>query len=157
MTWTKGPVEGVVIKPLKRYRDERGWLSEFFREDELDANLLPVMGYLSMTYPGVARGPHEHIHQTDLFLFFNGLFRLYLWDTRVSAKTYGHRATMDLDGSSPVLVIVPPRIVHAYKNIGATEALIVNCPNRLYAGENKIEPVDEIRHEELPHNPFIID
>ena len=76
MNWTDGSIDGCIITPLKKYSDSRGWLAEFFRQDELTPTLHPVMGYVSMTLPGIARGPHEHIHQTDLFLFFSGLFRL---------------------------------------------------------------------------------
>jgi len=157
MRWTEGPVDGVVIKELKQYNDERGWLAEFFRKDQLDIDLFPAMGYLSLTHPGKTRGPHEHVGQTDLFLFFDGLYRLYLWDTRTDAPTYGNRMTADLSGNPPILVIIPPRIVHGYKNVGTKDALIFNCPNRLYAGVDKKDPVDEIRHENNLKNLFIID
>ena len=76
MHWKDAPIDGCLITPLKKFADARGWLIEFFRQDELPSALHPVMGYLSMTHPGVARGPHEHRDQTDLFVFFNGAFRL---------------------------------------------------------------------------------
>ena len=60
-------IEGVVIKNLVKYGDERGWLAEIFRKDEIEAR--PVMGYVSATKPGVVRGPHEHKNQTDIFAF----------------------------------------------------------------------------------------
>ena len=63
--WTEGPIAGCRITPMAKYTDARGWLAEFFRRDELDAAEMPVMGYLSMTHPGVARGPHEHADQTE--------------------------------------------------------------------------------------------
>lgn len=152
--WTDGPIEGCSVTPLRMHTDERGWLAEFFRRDELPDDLHPAMGYLSLTRPGVARGPHAHTEQTDLFLFFSGIFRVYLWDARPEAATYGHRQIHDLGEASPAIVIVPPGVVHAYRNTGATEALTVNCPNRLYAGEGKREPVDEIRYEDRPDHPF---
>jgi dTDP-4-dehydrorhamnose 3,5-epimerase len=43
---------------------------------------------------------------------------------------------------------VPPGVVHAYRNVGDDDAFVLNFPDRLYAGKNKAEPVDEIRHEE---------
>ena len=40
-----------------------------YREDELPAEQQPAMAYVSETLPGVARGPHEHVDQTDSFAF----------------------------------------------------------------------------------------
>ena len=76
------PLPGVMVKPLARYEDSRGWLSELFREDELPEGFMPVMAYLSVTHPGIARGPHEHAGQTDGFAFINGAYELYLWENR---------------------------------------------------------------------------
>ena len=114
------------------------------------------MGYISMTLPGIARGPHEHVHQTDLFLFFSGQFKLYLWDSRKDSATFGHRLILTVGEENQVAAIVPPGVVHAYSNVGKTEALVVNCPNQLYAGEGKQEPVDEIRHEDEENSPYLL-
>jgi dTDP-4-dehydrorhamnose 3,5-epimerase len=54
-------------------------------------------------------------------------------------------------------LIVPPGVVHAYKNIGTEPGLIFNCPNRLYKGPGRKEQVDEIRHEEDPDCRFQLD
>ncbi len=146
--WTDAPIPDCAIAPLERYVDSRGWLSEIYRQDCLAEALHPVMGYVSLTHAGVTRGPHEHRDQTDLFVFFSGIFRLFLWDYRRDSPTYGHRQVEDLGADRPATVIVPPGVIHAYRNIGAGDAIIINCPNRLYAGRGKADPVDEIRHEE---------
>ncbi len=156
ITWIDAPIEGCEIKTLPQFSDERGWLSELFRIDELPEELHPVMAYISMTYPGIARGPHEHREQTDMFIFFQGDFRVYLWDARPHSPTYRHRQIIDIHAGAPVRVIIPPGVVHGYKNTGTTPALLINCPNKLYAGWNKQEPVDEIRHEEDEHSPYVL-
>jgi dTDP-4-dehydrorhamnose 3,5-epimerase len=56
-----------------------------------------------------------------------------------------------------MLLIVPPGVVHAYQNVGGVPGLVFNCPNRLYKGAGRQEPVDEIRHEEDPDSPFKLD
>lgn len=145
-------IEGVLIKPLARYQDARGWLTELFRDDELPEDFRPVMSYLSVTHAGVARGPHEHVDQTDGFAFIDGAYRLYLWDNREGGDKQLH--TYDVGTDNPVLVLVPPGVVHAYKNIGDRDAFVLNFPNQLYAGRGKKEPVDEIRHESDPESPF---
>lgn len=157
ITWKDGSIDGCVVQSLKQYADARGWLAEFFRHDELPRELHPAMGYVSLTFPGVARGPHEHADQTDLFVFMHGQMRLYLWDTRTDSPTHGHRTVVDVGAAAPTLAIVPPGVVHAYRNVGDTDALIVNCPNRLYAGEGKRGPVDEIRHEDAADSVYVMD
>lgn len=148
-------IAGVTITPLTRHADARGWLCECFRRDELPPDLLPAMAYLSMTLPGVARGPHEHRDQTDFFVFAGPSdFRLYLWDRRPSSPTFGKAVNLVVGQSRPCAVAVPPGVVHAYRNIGAEPGLVFNAPNRLYRGEGKHEPVDEIRHEDRMDSPF---
>lgn len=150
-------IEGVTIKELKKFTDDRGWLVETFRTDELPDNIGPVMSYVSMTKPGVARGPHEHKDQTDIFVFIGpGMFELHLWDNRLGSSTYGKYETFRLGAEAMAAVVVPPGIVHGYKNIGSDEAWCLNYPDRLYAGAGKKEEVDEIRHEQDSASKFII-
>ncbi len=148
-------MDGVVIRELKRFGDTRGWLTELFRHDELPDDFRPVMSYLSVTHPGVARGPHEHVDQTDGFAFIDGSYELYLWENR-PGKT-AEPMVVPVGSENPVLVIVPPGVVHAYKNVGDKDAFVLNFPNQLYAGQGKKEPVDEIRHESDPSSRFKID
>jgi dTDP-4-dehydrorhamnose 3,5-epimerase-like enzyme len=150
--------QGVRIWPLQRYRDQRGWLVELYRSDELAAENHPVMGYASETCPGVARGPHEHLDQSDFFIFLGpGDFRLYLWDARPESATHGRQATVVVGASNPSGVIIPPGVVHAYKSISEVPGLVLNFPNRLYRGAGKREPVDEIRHETDPESCYQLD
>ena len=119
-----GPIDGVVFKPLVPYKDHRGWLTELYREDELPASEHPVMAYVSETLPGVARGPHEHVDQTDYFAFIGpGEFVIYLWDAREGSPTYGHRVKAAVGQSNRQSVIVPPGVIHAYKNVGGIARL----------------------------------
>jgi dTDP-4-dehydrorhamnose 3,5-epimerase len=158
MNFKKGNINGVIVKKISRFSDKRGWLSEFWRDDEMRSYFQPAMGYLSMTLPGIARGPHEHVTQTDCF-FFPGFstFRVMLWDNRADSGTYGNFMDLDAKTDDPAVVVVPPGIVHAYKNTGKGLGLVVNLPDRLYAGENKTEKVDEIRHENDPDSPYKMD
>ena len=64
--FTEGEITDVVVYKLKKYHDDRGWLAELFRHDELAEEFYPVMSYISFTKPGIARGPHEHVDQADL-------------------------------------------------------------------------------------------
>lgn len=153
MRFTPGHIDGILRKSLPRFTDARGWLVEIFRADELPSGFEPAMAYISSTNPGTSRGPHEHVAQTDYFCFL-GPFRVYLWDNRPTSATFGRCEVFDLDQSQATMLVIPPGVVHAYKNIGATPALVVNCPDRLYQGRCRSEPVDEIRHEAIVDSPF---
>lgn len=157
LQFESGEIDGVIVRPLKKFTDQRGWLLEFFRHDELGRDLHPVMGYISMTRPGVARGPHEHRDQADYFVFYTSTFKLYLWDARTGSKTRGRKQVLLTGENNPTAVVVPAGVVHAYQNVGATDGVIVNAPNRLYAGPGRREPVDEIRHEDAKDSPYQMD
>jgi dTDP-4-dehydrorhamnose 3,5-epimerase len=153
-----GPIDDVVIRKLARYNDHRGWLTEIYRNDEVDPQYRPVMMYISETNPGVARGPHEHVDQADMFGFIGPSdFKLYLWDNRPSAKTHLNKMSLIVGVSNPITVIIPPGVVHAYKNVGSGHGWVMNLPNQLYKGEGKKQPVDEIRHEDIENSPFVLD
>ena len=148
-------IAGVVCRPLVRYEDPRGWLAEIFRQDELPVEHHPVMAYISVTQPGRGRGPHAHRHQTDLFCFPGpGEFRVIIWDQRPESPSFGKRQEFQLGASTPGIIIIPPGVVHGYKNIGEGPGWVCNFANRLYGGPGRREPVDEIRYEDDPDTPF---
>jgi dTDP-4-dehydrorhamnose 3,5-epimerase len=148
--FTQGEIAGVLIRKFNEYHDQRGWLSELYRIDEA-AGYRAVMAYLSVTSPGVIRGPHEHTEQTDYFCFM-GAFTLYLWDNRKGSSTYGRK--MMIENADRTIAVVPPGVVHAYRNAGETDGIVLNFPDRLYAGWGKKEKVDEVRYENDPASPF---
>jgi len=151
----KSDIDGVEIKELTLHQDQRGWLIEIFRQDELNPDQFPVMSYISMTKPGESRGPHEHKDQTDLFCFYGTSdFKMYLWDNRPESQTYKKSEILAIARDIPFSIIIPPGVVHGYRNIGDSEGLIFNAPNRLHAGDGKKEGVDVIRYEDDPVCPF---
>ncbi len=146
-------IAGVVVTPLEFHRDGRGWLTELFRNDEIGP--VPVMAYVSETRPGRCRGPHEHREQTDVFVFFGpGDLQLCLWDARSDSPTYENKMSLVVGGSFPCRVVVPPGVVHGYRNVSEHGALVFNAPDRLFAGKSRSEEVDEIRHENDPNSLY---
>ncbi len=153
-----GAIADVVVRDLRKFVDERGWLAEIFRHDELAAEFHPQMAYISATEPHVMRGPHEHVDQTDLFCFLGpSNFKLRMWDNRETSETYRRTMTLYVGEDNPKIVIIPPGVVHAYRNTGSGKGIVINCPNRLFAGEGKSQSVDEIRHEDDPATVFQMD
>lgn len=158
MEFKKGAIQGVVVKPFRKFIDERGWLAEIFRHDELPAEYHPAMSYVSVTLPGVLRGPHEHVDQADIFCWVGpGNFKVTLWDNRKESPTYLNRMEFCMGADNPGSALIPKGVVHCYRCVSHDPGLVINCPNRLFAGEGKQEPIDEIRHEDDPENPFVKD
>ncbi len=154
----RGPIQDVAWVPLKFFNDARGWLVELFRNDLIDPKYRPQMAYVSMTKPGVARGPHEHVEQSDYFCFVGpSTFRVYLWDARKGSPTFGAKEVRDVGEAGAYALIVPPGVVHGYKNVGDKDGWVFNGANQLYAGWLKQDVVDEIRHEKDESSPYKID
>lgn len=153
--FSEGDIKDVVVYPLKRFFDERGWLAELFRFDELNEEFYPVMSYISFTKPGIQRGPHEHVEQADLFCFIGpSTFKMRMWDNRPDSPTFNRMMTLYVGEDDPRAVVVPKGVVHGYKNVGEVDGMVINCPNRLYMGEGKTEAIDEIRHEDDADTAF---
>ena len=135
-------IKGVKIFQHKKFFDARGWLSEVWRTDS--STYSPEMGYISVTHPGKSRGPHAHCYQTDYFVFMGtSEFTIKLWDKSTGEKEE-HLAPKD----KIIILVVPPAIIHGYKNTGDTDGFVLNLPDKLYAGKDKKEAVDETRHED---------
>lgn len=148
-------IDDVKITKINKFEDERGYLAEFFRNDEM--NYKPAMAYFSFTKNEIIRGPHEHKKQADFFVFAGpGDFELHLWDRRENSPTKGEYFKELFGESNPVSVLVPPGVVHGYKCISETGGYSINLPDKLYKGENKKEEADEIRWEQDPDSPYKI-
>lgn len=156
-------ISGVVFEQLKCNHDKRGHLVQLFRKDELQRLQrsggprvdFPPMAYMSVTEPDVSRGPHEHLTQTDIFIFCRSRFEIFLWDNRPKSQTYWARQRLVTTTEDYWRLIIPPGVVHAYRALGNV-GTVINCPDKLYAGWNEEQPVDEIRHEQDPTSPFRI-
>lgn len=150
-----------LIYPLKNkfHPDERGTLLELFRTDWFKKKEIPIpkMSYISWTKPGKIRGPHEHKKQTDVFVFLDGIYNLVLFNpssTLEEVKEQTNEYSEKVGKDNPVMAVVPPGIIHGYKNVGEQLAYVLNFPSELYAGENYKEGIDEIRHEDNPNMKF---
>jgi len=154
--WKKDKISGVIIQKLVKHVDERGYLTETMRVDELPEGLNPIMSYVSYTEPGVSRGPHEHVEQTDIFSFVGpGNFKIKLWDNREKSDTYGNYMLFYGGEDNPITLIIPPGIIHGYKNVSKTaRGMVINYPDKLFMGWGKKDAVDEIRHEDEANSPF---
>jgi len=120
----------IIIKPLKRFADERGFFSEIFRKDwkELFENDEILQANFSITYPGIIRAWHRHLRgQIDYFLVIKGAAKICAYDEE----------TKELDeivstGMAPQIVKIPGKYWHGFKALGNEETWIIYFVNKLY-------------------------
>lgn len=120
-------IDGVVVKQLKVHSDERGWLFEILRSDE---EIFRKFGqvYLTSAYPGVVKAWHLHRRQTDFFCCVAGMMELVLCDKREGSPTEGVLEEFFAGDRNPILVVIPPGVLHGFKCISLEPALVINVP-----------------------------
>lgn len=124
-------IEGVRVKKLKVIPDERGLLMEMMRDDD---EFFQKFGqvYLSVVYPGVVKGWHYHRKQTDHFVFVKGMAKVVLYDSRDGSPTKGDVNEFFMGENNPILLVIPPFVLHGMKGIGTEPAFLVNTPDEVY-------------------------
>ncbi len=110
-------IEGVVVKPLVRHCDERGYLLEVARDDE---GLLERFGQstFTLTYPGVIKAFHWHRKQHDLWFVAQGEARVVLYDLREDSPTYRRTQVIFAGEHLPLAILIPPGVAHGYQVLG---------------------------------------
>jgi len=133
-------LKGIIIKPLKRFNDERGSFTELMRQDWktiLNEDRF-VQANFSISYPGVIRAWHRHLRgQIDYFLVLKGALKICAYD----------QETKELDevvstGQAPQIVRVPGHYWHGFKVISNETAWLLYFTTKLY---NYDDPDEERR------------
>lgn len=124
-------IEGVKVKDLKVFPDERGLLMEMFRSDDPDFQKFGQV-YVTMVYPGVVKAWHYHKLQTDHFVCVGGMAKVVLHDTREDSPTKGETNEFVIGWQRQRMVIIPPGVYHGFTPVGTEPAFIINVPTELY-------------------------
>lgn len=131
-------IEGVRLRALVRHVDERGSLTELLRADWPEFGRFG-QAIFTVNLPGVVRGWHWHLEQTDYVVVISGAAKVPLYDGRRDSPTRGVIEEHVLGGDLFAALVIPPGVYHGYKTLGEIPALILNIPDRLY------DPRDEHR------------
>jgi dTDP-4-dehydrorhamnose 3,5-epimerase len=132
----KSAIEGVVIKPLVRHCDERGFFMEVLRDDD---ELLERFGQTSFTmaYPGVIKAFHWHEKQWDLWFMCMGEARVTLYDLRPESPTFHVIEEIFAGEREPMLIVIPPKVAHGYQVVGNRPAFLFYHTTESY---NRADP-----------------
>lgn len=136
------PIEGLLVKPLERFWDERGDFRELVRNTDPG---FPGFSQLmsSVVHEGIAKAWHLHWKQTELMTILLGTAKFAFADRRKDSDTFGAVADFLIDAKvNPVVFTIPPGVAHGYRIVHGS-AVIAYLANALY------DPTDQIK---IPHD-----
>ncbi len=144
-------IKDVRTKPLKVIPDERGRLMEALRSDD-ELFIKFGQAYITTAYPGVVKGWHYHKIQTDHFVAIRGMFKVVLYDDRKDSPTRGEVNEFFMGMHNPILLQIPPLVLHGFKAIGTEEAIMLNMPTEVYRYDAPDEFRVDPRSPEIPYD-----
>ncbi len=104
---------GVRLTPLTTHRDERGSVTEIFR-DEWSVGVAPCQWNATMSQPNVLRGVHVHYKHHDYLVLLRGKISVGLYDARPKSPTYRMSAMIDLHSHELSGIRVPIGVMHGF-------------------------------------------
>ena len=124
-------IAGAKIKILKVITDDRGRLMEILRCDDASFEQFGQV-YMTTAKPGIVKAWHWHKLQSDNFTCLCGKILLALYDARKGSPTFGQINDFILSPQEPKLIHIPKEVYHGFKNIGDTEAIVINTVTNPY-------------------------
>ena len=144
-------IHGVKTKVLRVIPDERGRLFEMLRRDEAIFMKFGQVYCTTVNY-GVVKGWHYHKKQVDHFVCVSGMIKLVAYDGRPASSTKGLVNEFFIGIHSPLLVQIPPGVLHGFKGLSTPEAVVINIPTEPYhhgrPDEYRVHP----HQNEIPYN-----
>lgn len=108
-------IEGVLLRPLERHPDDRGWFAEDYRRSWLPGARAMVQGNVSFSRAGVLRGLHFHRQQADWWTVLAGAAFVGLYDLRAGSPTEGVGVGLRLDADEALHgLYIPPGVAHGF-------------------------------------------
>jgi len=128
-------IEGVIIRDVKKFVDERGFFSEILREDWKDLlgddNI--VQFNLSYSYPNIVRAWHRHLQgQIDYFICISGSIKVCAYDDRQGSNSFGELDEIVLSEENLQIARIPGILWHGYKALGVKPIKMLYGVNCLY-------------------------
>ncbi|MEO5952489.1 MAG: dTDP-4-dehydrorhamnose 3,5-epimerase family protein [Chloroflexia bacterium] len=136
-------IDGVVVKKLVTYPDERGFFRELIRKsDDFFGEGFAQLSH-SLMHPGVSKAWHIHKTQVDWWYVPVGVLKVALYDTREGSPTKGVLQELFMGGDHGYSILkIPPGVAHGCKAIGGASHLI-------YVTSNIYDTAEEGR---IPYN-----
>jgi dTDP-4-dehydrorhamnose 3,5-epimerase len=125
-------IDGVVVKEIANVLATNGYLTEVWRPDwQMDGQ--PAGHVVQRVYDaGAASAWNAHARATDRLFCALGRVQVSLFDGRRSSPTFSARADFHIGAERPAVIVVPPGVWHAVRNIGSGPSVVINVIDRAY-------------------------
>lgn len=129
-------IDGVQLRDVRAVPTGYGFLIEMFRSEWHEENPRVDQIFTSCLMPGGISAWHAHGETVDRLFVMHGLMHVVLYDARDDSPTRGRINEFRLGPVRPGLLIIPKRVWHGVKNVGADPAYLINAVDRAYEYEN---------------------
>ena len=132
-----GPVDGVMVKTLRKHVDQRGYFIEQLKRGDVDddgRHFLPAQPFAQMSRslayarggnpPELIKAFHWHQRQWDYWDIIQGNARVVLVDLREQSPTAGRIQTLIVGEQSPKMVAIPPGVGHGYQVLDLRDVIL---------------------------------
>lgn len=130
------PINGVEFRPTRPVPHEDGHMSEVARTSWDIIKSPVVQVHVTTTLPGRIRAWGLHRQTSDRLFVASGLVKIVVFDGRRGSPTFQKFNEFSVSDRNPGLLTIAPNLYHGWKNIGTTEAVIINMPDRMYNYES---------------------
>jgi len=131
-------INGVKIKNLKIFADDRGILTEVLKNGEETFAEIKQTTYTE-SYPGVIKAFHWHKKQTDIWFVSSGMAQVILYDLREDSPTRKETNIFYVGDKNPMLILIPSGVAHGYKVLGTKPVRLFYHTTEAYNSENPDE------------------
>jgi dTDP-4-dehydrorhamnose 3,5-epimerase len=131
-------IDGVQIINIKKFADNRGFLSEIWRASSLE-NFTVKQANFTVAHPKVIKAFHFHEKQQDLWFCVSGNIEAVLHDRRKQSPTFGETQTVAMGEFNSVALLIPVGVAHGYRVLGNSPAGLVYLVDQEYDSQNPDE------------------
>ncbi len=124
-------IEGVLVKKLQVFNDDRGCLMEVLKHGESTFMDIKQTTYTE-AFPGTIKAFHWHKIQYDIWFFTNGHAQTVLHDLREGSPTFGETNVFYCGERNHILLLIPPGVVHGYRVLGEKSAGLIYHTTEAY-------------------------
>lgn len=124
-------MEGVRQRRLQSHLDGRGEVTELWSRP-WEGFVAPDHVYQSATDAGVVKCWHLHAVHTDQFVVTRGKLQVALVDVRPDSPTFGGYASVFMGTHNPLLLQIPPGVMHGWKALTSHEVIVLNLQSHVY-------------------------
>lgn len=129
-------IGGVYVVELQSHPDPRGRFVETYRRTWVPGAREMIQGNRSDSKPGVLRGIHYHLFQSDYWYVPVGRSFVALVDLRQSSPTFKAVETLEIGEQNEAGVYIPPGVGHGFYAL--TDVTMTYLVDQLFDGSDEL-------------------